>query len=78
LANEPIAASRVGASPRNGASAAVFVVLAYRRGGSLYDADTAPSASPAAHAATANWDNVVETESSLEMLVARFNQFERI
>jgi len=41
LANAAIAASRVGASPRNGASAAVFVVLAYRRGGSLYDADTA-------------------------------------
>jgi len=53
FANAAIAASRVGASPRNGASAAVFVVLAYRRGGSLYDADTAPSASPAAHAATA-------------------------
>jgi len=51
------------------ALATVFVVLAYRRGGSLYDAaDTAPSARPAAHAATANCDNVVETESSLEML----------
>jgi hypothetical protein len=49
------------------ASAAVFVVLVYRRGGILYDAaDTAPSARPAAHAATANCDNVVETESSLE------------